>query len=112
MSSTSLTEIGVLVMVNVLFISNYFFIKKLRTIVDKRSFEIENTFLKKIERSITKNRFVLAFEGLRDGYRNASPSHASDDGPKRKYLNMEFVYAFLLGKHRMKPCVEDRKSVV
>jgi hypothetical protein len=107
MPSTSLTEIGLLVMVNVLFISNYYFIKKLRTIVDKRSFEIENTFLKNIERTLTKNRFVLAFEGLRDGYRTgASSHHDSNDKAKRKYLDIQIVYGFLLGKHRMEPCIE------
>ena len=104
MPSTSLTEIGVLVMVNVLFISNYYFINKLRTIVDKRSFEIENTFLKKIERRVTKNRFVQAFQGLRKGHTNAPTSHDNND--ETRCLDMESVYGFLIGRHRMEPCVD------
>ena len=104
MPSTSLTEVGFLIMINVLFISNYFFVRKLRRIVDERASEKENTILNKLHRNYAENRFVVGFKGFLKGYERAA--NEGDKGKIKKGALVEVVYAFVLGRHRMEPSIE------
>lgn len=90
-------------MVNGLFISNYLFIRKLRSIVDKRTDENAHTILNRLKRNFNNNRFVGGFRGIFKGYK----SNASNENDNRKGSLREIVYGFLMGRHRMEPCVEE-----
>ena len=91
-------------MVNGLFISNYLFIRKLRSIVDKINEENAQTILNRLQRKFNDNRFVGGFRGFFKGYKKTT-SNENDD---RKGSRREIVYGFLMGRHRMEPCVEKK----
>ena len=96
MVNTSLTDISLMVMVNVLFISNFLFVRKLRTIVDGNE-----SILDSLKRIVGDSPIAQAVQGFFVKYNTAASR--VDDEVKKKGRGLEIVYAACLGRHRMTP---------
>eukprot|EP00558_Chaetoceros_sp_UNC1202_P011320 CAMPEP_0197233766 /NCGR_PEP_ID=MMETSP1429-20130617/1743_1 /TAXON_ID=49237 /ORGANISM="Chaetoceros sp., Strain UNC1202" /LENGTH=671 /DNA_ID=CAMNT_0042692073 /DNA_START=94 /DNA_END=2109 /DNA_ORIENTATION=- len=106
MTETSLTDIALMIMVNVLFTSNFLFVRKLRDVVDTFVDDDKNTILKRLRQNFSDSRAVQGFKGFFSGYRKAVNSN--DEFQNNKGKTREIVYAALLGKHRMDPMTEQK----
>lgn len=100
----SLTDIALLIAVNVIFLSNYFFIRTLRCVVDDTDFQNDNTILNKMHRSFVENPLVAGVGGFVKSF-----NRAKENGISRKRGKfVDVAYAFLFGHLRMAPCIEKR----
>lgn len=108
MPTGSLTSIALLFMVDVLFISNFLFIRKLQSVVDDRSFQNEDTVFNAISKKFSANPLVVGFKGFGRGFQQAQKEETMSDKEKKKGKCMEVLYAVMLGRHRMAPCVDKR----
>ena len=95
MVNTSLMDISLMIMVNVLFTSNFLFVRKLRTIVDGKS-----SVLDVLKRTVGDSRIVQTFQGF---FLKFNLAASVDDEVKKKGKLREIVYAACLGRHRMAP---------
>lgn len=103
MTNSSLTEIGLMFMVNVLFISNFFFVRRLRIIVDSHT---GNTLLNKFQRYVGESRLVSGLNGFILGYRQAKSNN--DEAKNWKGKLREIEYACCLGKHRKEQTIGQK----
>ncbi|GFH50143.1 hypothetical protein CTEN210_06619 [Chaetoceros tenuissimus] len=108
MATRSLTSIALLFMVDVLSLSNYLFIRKLRSVVDDRSFQNENTFFNAFSKKFSTNPLVAGFKGFGRGFHQARKEENMSETEKKKGTSMEVLYAVMLGRHRMAPSVDKR----
>jgi len=92
MTNTSLTDIGFMFMVNVLFISNFFFVRKLRIVVDTT----DEPILQRIAQFIRRQRLSQPRQ---------AESNENNKTINRIVKSREIIYAACLGKHRMDPVV-------
>ena len=91
MTNSSLADIGLMCMVNILFISNFFLVRKLRIVVDKT----DEPILQRLAQFIRRRRLSQA--------QQAESNKDNDTNGKGKCR--EIIYAACLGKHRMEPVV-------
>lgn len=103
----SLTDIALLMMVNVLFLSNYFFITKLRRLTDKVSLQNETNIFDELRRGLAANPLVAGIGGFLKSYKR-SRDDESQQKAKKKGKVSEIVYAFFLGRVKMAPSIAKR----
>jgi hypothetical protein len=122
--SASITDIGLMLIMNVLLISNFFFVRHLRKIVDKNGVESNNedgdsrrtlTRLKLMEQSSTS-----LVKRLQSFYNSSNSDPATSslvgqsgsrevDDSSRKWTFARIrdtAHVIALGKHRLEPCTE------
>lgn len=92
MTNTSLTDIGLLFMVNIMLISNFLFVRKLRIVVDTT----DEPILQKLAELIRRRRLSEAQQAR---------SNKNTETINSKGKCREIIYAACLGKHRMEPVV-------
>jgi len=98
MKSASASSIALLVMIDVLFVANFFFVRSLRATVD----EDRNSMLRSLTTWLFNNKLARGIKAFRRVV--ASPSNSSADG-KKKCDVWNVLFAVLIGKPKVPPTV-------